>query len=156
MNKQEIHDQTFLNIACEIANLSNCVSYEVGCVIVKDGRIITQGYNGSPSGFINCCEIFGPDFDREEHHRWSDNFEIHAEMNAILFAAKHGIMIEGTTIYCSVQPCHPCLKHLIGVGVKRVVYATPYDKANYTDETYEMIKKGNLEIEHFKSYEERV
>ena len=145
-DKQKLYDKTFLKIACEIANLSNCVCYQVGCVVVLDGRIISQGYNGSPPGFTNCCDIFDKNYVREEHSFWSQKFEIHAEMNALVFAAKHGIAIEGTTFYSSVQPCHNCLKHLIGVGVKRVIYKDLYDKACYTDETYEMIENGKVEF----------
>ena len=80
-------DQFFMITAINLGKLSKCVSKKVGAIIVKNNRIISMGYNGTPRGVKNCCEIFDEsNFDREEHHQWSKNSEIHAEMNAILFA----------------------------------------------------------------------
>ena len=105
MPNKKIVDKTFLNIAAELANLSNCVSFKIGCVLVKEGRVVTMGYNGTPEGFLNCSEKFDENnFDREEHHEWSKKFEVHAEMNALLFAANQGISITNTTLYSTVQP----------------------------------------------------
>jgi dCMP deaminase len=148
MGKEKLQDKIFINIACEIAKLSNCVSYQVGCVLVLDGRIISQGYNGTPPGFTNCSNVFNKNnFDRETHAQWSTNYEVHSEMNTLLFSAKHGISTYNTTAYTSVQPCHNCLKHMIVAGVKRIVYKYPYDRANYTDETYNMLKIARVKLE---------
>jgi len=150
-------DQTFLRIAKEISNFSNCVSFQVGCVIVKDGRPISTGYNGTPAGFINCCDRFSelsnrPRQDwttqeREEHHCFSEAFEIHAEQNAIIYAAKHGIEIDGANIYCTLQPCNTCLKILTQSGIKRIVYAEDYDKGDYCCEVKDMVKTSGVKLE---------
>ena len=93
-----LNDTNFINIAKELATASKCVSKQVGAVIVKDGRILSTGYNGTPAGFINCCDHWNNEY-TAEHHEWSKTYEIHAEMNAIIWAAREGISIEGATIY---------------------------------------------------------
>jgi dCMP deaminase len=154
MPTQKVLDYTFLNIAESISKLSNCVSHQVGCVIVNDGRIISQGYNGTPAGFKNCNEVFdatpyfgpGQAWSREEHHKFSEDFEIHAEQNAILFAAKHGINIDKSTLYCTLQPCKNCLKMLCQSGIYRIVYRKAYDKSGYTEATYEMLAHCGVKL----------
>lgn len=121
-----ISDQNFINIAAEIASASKCVSKQVGAVIVKDGRILSTGYNGTPAGFINCCEHWKDKY-TPEHHEWSKTYEIHAEMNAIIWAARKGISIEGATIYVTLEPCSECSKNLIASGIKRIVFAKEYE-----------------------------
>lgn len=158
MASQNTRDIIYLKMANEMSKMSNCISYNVGCMIVKDGRPICTGYNGTVSGFINCDEKFkdikarfGPEpftaEERQRHHEWSNNFEVHGEMNAIIFAAKFGISINDSVLYSTVQPCHNCLKHLIAAGIKRIVYSKPYDKANYTKETLALIEKTNTILE---------
>ena len=127
-NDHKIH-KIFLNIAKQIASLSNCVSYKVGAIIVKNGRILSTGYNGTPSGCRNCNQIFDQEtFDRETHHKFSQNYQIHAQINAILFAAKDGISIDGSDIYVTVHPCNKCLKAICNSGIKRIFYEGQYDK----------------------------
>lgn len=123
--------RVYLNIAKEIASLSNCVSYQVGAVITRDGRILSTGYNGTPKGYKNCKQVFPNyirEFHREDHHEFSNMFEIHAEMNAILFAARRGIDIKGSTLYCTCEPCVQCAKNIIQSGITKVIYASMYDK----------------------------
>lgn len=125
----------FMDIAKRTALESNCVKYKVGTVIVRDNRIILQGYNGTISSFMNCSVKFKGvdmtlDVNREEHRNWSNSFEVHAEMNIISYAARKGISLEGTTMYCTHAPCNNCLKHLIQAGVKEVIYV--YDHADRT------------------------
>lgn len=121
------HERMFIDVAKITARQSNCVRLQVGAVAVKDNRIIAHGYNGTPSGFINCSDHFNKSyFDRDEHRKWSSSFEIHAEMNVIAFAAKHGISLEGAVIYCTHKPCNNCTKHLIQVGVEKVKYINNY------------------------------
>lgn len=133
------YSSLFMDIAERTAIESNCVKYKVGAVVVKDNRIILQGYNGTTSGFLNCSEKFkGVDIlldeNKELHHKWSSAFEVHAEMNIICYAAKKGISLENTTIYCTHTPCNNCLKHLIQAGVKNVIYKHDYiDKSNMND-----------------------
>jgi len=156
MPKRIILDKTFLRIAREISKLSNCVSHKVGCVLVKDGRIVSMGYNGTPAGYINCDEKFGhllwdgelPEKHRSEHHRFSMAHEIHAEKNAMLFAAKNGIAIDGCTCYCTLQPCGMCIKEMCQVNVRRVVFIQEYDlRDGVDDELNEMARQAGIELE---------
>jgi dCMP deaminase len=122
-------DDFFMETAINLSKLSKCVSYQVGAVIVKDSRIISMGYNGTPANFTNCNEVFDKDnFEREKHHEWSNVHEIHAELNAVLFAAKNGIAINECTMYVTLRPCDQCLKNIIQSGIKKVIYLEEYDK----------------------------
>jgi len=120
-----LEKNNFLNIAHEIAQASQCVSKRVGAVIVKEGRIISTGYNGTPKGYINCSEKF-PIW-TEEHHDWSHRYEIHAEMNAVIWAARQGLSIDGAEIYVTLEPCDQCTKNLIAAGIKKIVYSSKYE-----------------------------
>jgi dCMP deaminase len=121
-----LSDINFINIAYEIASASKCVSKQVGAVIVKDGRILSTGYNGTPAGYMNCNKYWDGKYS-QEHHEWSKTYEIHAEMNAIIWAARKGISIEDATIYVTLEPCSECSKNLIASGIKRIVYAKSYE-----------------------------
>jgi len=137
----------FLQTAYLLGQQSKCVSKQVGAVIAKDKRIISTGYNGTPPGFKNCNEVFDPNnFDREEHHKWSKTYEIHAESNAIAYSAKNDIGINGAEIYCILQPCDDCLKHIIASGIKKIYYVYAYDKATKNNELWNL-------IEHEKVYD---
>jgi dCMP deaminase len=116
MNKQQKLDKTFINIAKEIGALSHCTRSKVGAVLVKDGNVISFGYNGTPAGMDNGCE---------ENNVTKDEV-IHAEMNAILKAAKSGNAVDGSTLYLSLSPCQNCCKLIIQSGIKRVVYLEGY------------------------------
>ncbi len=124
-----ISDKNFINIAHEIASASKCVSKQVGAVIVKDGRILSTGYNGTPSGYVNCSEHWNNNYTKD-HHEWSKTYEIHAEMNAIIWAARKGISIENATIYVTLEPCSDCSKNLIAAGIKKIVYDKAYEHTN--------------------------
>lgn len=124
----EMHDK-FMKTAFLFADESKCVSYHVGAVIVKDKRIISIGYNGTPPSLPNCDEVFDRNnFDREAHHHWSKDNEIHAEMNALAFAAKTNIETEGADMYITTSPCNDCLKNISMTGIKNVYYLYLYDK----------------------------
>ncbi len=134
----------FLNIAKEISKLSNCVSTKVGCIIVKDGRILSTGYNGSPAGYYNCDSINKKK--GKSHTKWSDKHEIHAEMNAILFAAKNGIAIDKATLYSTIQPCWQCTKNIINAGIKYIIYDKDYYRLTENDqiELTTFLKDNNI------------
>lgn len=121
-----ISEQNFINIAKEIALASKCVSKQVGAVIVKEGRILSTGYNGTPAGYKNCCTHWDNEYTKD-HHDWSKTYEIHAEMNAIIWAARKGISIEGATIYVTLEPCSECSKNLIASGIIKIVYEKAYE-----------------------------
>ena len=140
-----LNDNNFINIAKEIASASKCVSKQVGAVIVKDGRILSTGYNGTPSGYTNCCDYWDGEY-TSEHHEWSKTYEIHAEMNAIIWAAREGISINGATIYVTLEPCSDCSKNIIATGIKRIVYAKSYEYTN-SDIISSFIKDNGVIIE---------
>lgn len=144
-----LNDLNFINIAKELAMASKCVSKQVGAVIVKDGRILSTGYNGTPAGFTNCCDHWDGEY-TEEHHEWSKTYEIHAEMNAIIWAAREGISIEGATIYVTLEPCSECSKNVIASGIKRIVYEKPYEHT-HSEIISKFIKDNGVSIERLKA-----
>ncbi len=109
-------DTVFINIAKETSTLSHCVRSKVGALLVKSGNIISFGYNGTPSNMDNGCE----ENDVTLPH------VIHAEVNAILKAAKTGNSVDGSTLYLTLSPCLDCSKLILQSGVKRVVYLNEY------------------------------
>jgi len=118
----------FMRIARIVAESSHCVSENVGAVITKNDRIISCGYNGTPHGYTNCDDIWygsGP-----EHSKWSSGHEIHAEMNAIIYAAKAGLSIEGAVLYTTLSPCRQCLKHMKQSGIKHIYFEDLYRKTS--------------------------
>jgi len=138
--KNKLHE-FFMDTAIGLSQQSNCVSKQVGAVIVKDDRIISIGYNGSPSGFTNCSDVFDKnDFNRNEHHEWSNIYEIHAEMNAVLYAAKNGIAIDDCEMYVTLKPCDQCLKNLIHSGITTIYYLNEYDMVCEDNDLYRFIK----------------
>lgn len=113
-------DEYFLDIAFSVAERSTCDRAHVGAVLVRDKRILATGYNGSPAGLPHCDEA---------GHLMVDGHcvrTLHAEQNAIIQAALHGISSEGATAYVTHQPCLTCAKMLINAGIRRVVYAGNY------------------------------
>lgn len=142
-------DLNFINIAHEIAKASKCVSKQVGAVIVRDGRILSTGYNGTPSGYTNCCDHWSGTY-TPEHHEWSRTYEIHAEMNAIIWAAREGIRIKDATIYVTLEPCSECSKNIIASGIKRIVYDRSYE---HTDSSViaNFILQNHVLIEQIQS-----
>ena len=143
-----LNDKIFINIATEIASASKCVSKQVGAVIVKDGRILSTGYNGTPPGYQNCCDFWKGEY-TSEHHEWSKTYEIHAEMNAIIWAARKGISIEGGTIYVTLEPCSECSKNLIASGIKRIVYKKSYEHTN-SMVVSKFLSDNDVQIEQLK------
>ncbi len=139
-----LNDLNFINIAKEISKASKCVSKRVGAVIVKDGRILSTGYNGTPAGYQNCSDYWNCEYTKE-HHEWSKKYEIHAEMNAIIWAARKGISIEGATIYVTLEPCSECSKNIIASGIKKIVYETPYEHTK-SEEISTFLQDSGVEI----------
>ncbi|MDE2101517.1 MAG: dCMP deaminase family protein, partial [Patescibacteria group bacterium] len=112
----------FQTMARLVGRRSTCPRARVGAVIVKDGRVISIGYVGSPSGMPHCTEV-GCDIDEA---RGGCIRTVHAEANAIAFAAKSGIEVAGSTIYCTHLPCIDCAKLILNAGIREVVYQHPY------------------------------
>lgn len=125
----------FMEIAEKFSTLSTCGRLKVGAVITKNNRIISTGYNGVPSGLQHCCEIHkGIDFsipeNNEMHKQFSAQYELHAEQNAIVEAAKNGIALNGSILYTTVEPCDYCRKLIAQSGIKDVFYRYKYDRNN--------------------------
>ncbi len=142
-------DEYFLGIADLISERSTCLRRQVGALIVKNKRILTTGYNGTPSG-ITHCEVTGclrdklkvPSGERHELCRG-----LHAEQNAIIQAALHGVDIHGAVLYCTNQPCSICAKMLINAGIKEIVM-----QAGYPDEmAKEFFEEAGVEVRMAKS-----
>jgi dCMP deaminase len=117
-------DDYFMGIALEVARRSTCDRARVGAIIVKDRRILTTGYNGSPAGLPHCDEI--------GHLMVAGHCvrTLHAEQNAIIQAALHGVGVAGGTMYVTHQPCLTCAKMIINAGIRRVVYGGHYPDAH--------------------------
>jgi len=115
--KQLKYDTAYLKMALEWAKLSHCERKQVGALIVKDRMIISDGFNGTPTGFENFCE------DEENYTKW---YVLHAEANAILKVASSTQSCKGATLYITLSPCKECSKLIHQAGIKRVVYAQDY------------------------------
>ncbi len=127
MNRPSI-DEYFLEIAAVVAKRATCLRNRVGAVIVKDKRILSTGYNGAPRNMEHCLDI---GCIREQNNiasgtRHEKCRAVHAEQNAIIQAALHGVSIADSTLYCTHQPCILCAKMIINSNIRRVVYITPY------------------------------
>ena len=120
---EEFFKQTVINLEKQ----SKSISRQLGALLVRDNRIICTGYNGTLPTTKNCCEVNHNDL--AEHHAWSLKNELHAEQNAIIMAAKHGISLNGCVCYTSLQPCNLCLLMLLQCGIIEIVYLNEYDKA---------------------------
>jgi dCMP deaminase len=131
-------DEYFLDIAFSVAERSTCDRAHVGAVLVRDRRILATGYNGSPAGLPHCDEV---------GHLIADGHcvrTLHAEQNAIIQSALHGVSSEGATAYVTHQPCLTCAKMLINAGIQRVVYAGSY-LDNYSRQ---FLAEANVQLEY--------
>ncbi len=121
-------DEYFMSMAALAATRSTCVRRRVGAVIVKERMVLSTGYNDTPRGIRNCgeggCARCAGDAPPGTAH--DTCLCIHAEQNAIIQAAYHGVAIAGATLYCTVQPCLVCAKMIVNAGIRRVVYAGEY------------------------------
>lgn len=131
--KQLRYDKAYLRMATTWSELSHCRRKQVGALIVKDGMIISDGYNGTPSGFDNCCE----DINGETH--W---YVLHAEANAILKVAKSTHNCQDATLYMTLSPCKDCSKLVIQSGIKRIVFIQAYKDQSGV----EKLKEAGVEI----------
>jgi dCMP deaminase len=137
MPTQKRLDTIFLNIAKEISTLSKCNRSKVGAILVKEGNIISMSYNGTPSGMDNCCE----------ENNVTLKHVIHAEMGAILKAAKTGNSVNGSTLYLTLSPCLDCSKLILQSGIKRVVYLTKYRNPEGIDFLKQFIEVEQYDIQ---------
>ncbi|WP_326981284.1 dCMP deaminase family protein [Chryseobacterium sp. MYb264] len=137
MNK---FDKAYLKMAQEWAKLSYCKRKQVGALIVKDRMIISDGYNGTPMGFENCCE------NEEGKTHW---YVLHAEANAILKLATSTQSAKGSTLYLTLSPCKECSKLILQAGISRLVYINEYSD----DDGISFLRNHHIEIEQISDYE---
>lgn len=132
--KQARYDHAYMRMALEWAKLSHCRRKQVGALLVKEGMIISDGYNGTPSGFPNDCE------DDEGLTHW---YVLHAEANAIMKVARSANNARGATLYLTHSPCKDCSKLVLQAGIRRLVYLDPYkDTAGL-----ELLERGGVLIQ---------
>ena len=135
--KQHRYDKAYLRIAKEWGKLSHCKRKQVGALIVKDRMIISDGYNGTPTGFENYCE------DDEGYTKW---YVLHAEANAILKVASSTQSCKDATLYITLSPCKECSKLIHQAGIVRVVYHEAYKD----DSGLRFLKKAGINLEHIE------
>lgn len=136
--KQLRYDKAYLRMAKTWSALSHCTRKKVGSLIVKDGMIISDGYNGTPSGFDNNCE------DENGKTHW---YVLHAEANAILKVAKSTHNCEGATLYITLSPCKDCSKLIVQSGIKRVVYVDAYKDVSGV----EFLRDSGVKVEQIEN-----
>lgn len=134
-DKQEKLDKRYLDMAKIWAENSYCIRRKVGALLVKDKMIISDGYNGTPSGFENVCE--------DEDNK-TKAYVLHAEANAITKVAKSNNSSDGSTLYVTTSPCLECAKLIIQAGIKRVVFTERYR----LDEGVKLLERAGIEIVH--------
>ena len=132
-NKQTVLDLRYLRMARIWAENSYCMRRKVGALVVKDKMIISDGYNGTPSGFENVCE---------DDNNVTKPYVLHAEANAITKLARSSNNSDGSTLYVTAAPCIECSKLIIQSGIKRVVYGEKYR----LEEGIELLRKANIEV----------
>lgn len=142
--KRKSRDIYFCEIADLVSSRSTCLRNKVGAVLVKESQILSTGYNGAPKGLPHCDEVGCirdelnvPPGERHELCRG-----LHAEQNAIIQAAYHGVSVKGAKIYCTTKPCSICTKMLINAGIIEIIYVEPYE-----DElAAQLIEESNLKV----------
>ena len=138
--KQRQLDLRYIRMARVWAENSYCVRRQVGALIVKDKMIISDGYNGTPSGFENLCE---------DENGSTKPYVLHAEANAITKVAKSANNCDGATLYVTASPCIECSKLIIQAGIKRVVYSEPYRN----DDGLQLLQRVGIECVHVSDKE---
>ena len=139
--KQLKYDIAYLRMAREWSKLSYCNRRQVGALIVRNKMIISDGYNGTPSGFENICE------DEEKNTKW---YVLHAEANAILKVASSTQSCKGATLYITMSPCQGCSKLIHQAGITRMVYVEEYKDTSGVD----FLRKAGVEIVHINDIKE--
>lgn len=144
-------DEIYMDLAENLAKRSHCVKAQVGAVLTKDTRIVSLGYNGPPAGTHN-CDI---DFVNEgcpRDSKGSCSLALHAEQNAILYASKNKVSIDGSTLYVTLSPCISCARVIYTMGIKKVYYLNSYAdfKGLKNDEGVDFLQKFGVEVVRYK------
>ncbi|MBN8695257.1 MAG: dCMP deaminase family protein [Bacteroidetes bacterium] len=144
-------DDIYMDLAENLAKRSHCVKAQVGAVLTKDTRIVSLGYNGPPAGTHNCDEVW-PGEGCPRDSKGSCSLALHAEQNAILYAAKNNVSIEGSTLYVTLSPCISCARVIYTTGIRKVYYLNSYAdfKGLASDEGVDFLKKFGVEVIRYK------
>ncbi|AWV96886.1 deoxycytidylate deaminase [Arcticibacterium luteifluviistationis] len=148
MNKDKPDfDDIFMELAINLAKRSHCVKAQVGAVLTSETRIISIGYNGPPSGTHNCDVDFGEEGCPRDS-KGSCSLALHAEQNAILYAAKNGGKVDGATMYVTLSPCIACARVIYSMKIKKVFFLNSYAeyKGIPKDEGVEFLRSFGVEV----------
>ena len=150
-NRKPSFEEIYMELAINLAKRSHCVKIQVGAVIAKDTRIVSLGYNGPPAGTHN-CDIEWPDTGCPRSSKGSCSLALHAEENAILYAAKNNVGLEGATLILTLSPCLSCARMIFTTGIQKVVFLNSYSeyKGLSNDECIEFLEKFGVEVSKFK------
>jgi dCMP deaminase len=146
-NNKPTFDDIYMDLALNLARRSHCVRAQVGSVLTKDTRIVSLGYNGPPAG-TNNCDIEWPGIGCPKDSKGSCSLALHAEQNAILYASKNNISIEGAVLYVTLSPCIACARVIYTMGIKKVLFLDSYAKFKglLIDEGVEFLRKFGVEV----------
>jgi dCMP deaminase len=144
-------DDIYMDLAQNLSRKSHCVKAKVGAVISKDTRIVSLGYNGPPAGTHNCDQEWPQDGCARDR-KGGCSLALHAEANAILYASKNQITMEGSTLYVTLSPCLACAKIIYTTGIKKVIYLESYAafKGIDIEEGVEFLKKFGVSVEQYQ------
>ncbi|MBK8846960.1 MAG: dCMP deaminase family protein [Bacteroidetes bacterium] len=143
-----------MNLAVQLAQRSHCVKAQVGAVLTKDTRIVSLGYNGPPAGTHNCDEEF-PETGCPRSLKGGCSLALHAEENAILYAVKNKVDVQGATLYVTLSPCLPCARTIYTMGIKRVVYLHSYAefKSIAVEEGIDFLQRFGVMVSKYENTE---
>ena len=143
-------DFIYMNLASELARRSHCVKAQVGAVLAKDTRIVSLGYNGPPAGTHNCDERW-PQTGCPRDSKGSCSLALHAEQNAILYAVKNQVSLQGAVLYVTLSPCIACARVIFTAGIKKVYYQNSYAEFKQlpSDEGIDFLKTFGVEVEQW-------
>jgi len=145
-------DVIYMELAQKLAQRSHCVKMHVGAVLTKDTRIVSLGYNGPPAGTHN-CDVDWPEHGCPRDSKGSCSLALHAEQNAILYASKNNVSVEGSTLYITLSPCIACARIIFTTGIRKVIYLNSY--AEYkkipSDEGVDFLKKFGVDVVQFNT-----
>lgn len=149
-------DDIYMDLAINLSRRSHCVKANVGAVLTKETRIVSLGYNGPPAGTHNCDEEW-PEQGCARDRKGGCSLAIHAEENAILYAAKNKTDMDGSTLYVTLSPCLPCARIIYTSGIKKVFYLNSYAefKGLDLDEGVDFLQRFGVEVIRYKKSDER-
>lgn len=151
MEKQPSFDDIYMDLAVNLSKRSHCVKQHVGAVIAKDTRIVSLGYNGPPAGTHNCDKEW-PGVGCPRSAKGSCSLALHAEENAVLYAAKNKVDLSDATLYVTLSPCLPCARMIYTTGIKKVYFLNSYAayKGIETDEGVDFLRKFGVEVVRYQ------